>query len=182
MVVLEDDAARTVLVSANIPKHPPLACQARIVGVVKLTFVLSGNAGEPTNVEAISGHPMLKDAALENVKTWKFKNSYAEGKYETTFDYRLPSSGPQKVTFESFHRVEVCESHARAYIKHIDEVQRGFLRDNPRQGFACQLDDLRLAGLRPPSESKYNSNCTVTSESGFPRRSTWLSRTPPISA
>jgi hypothetical protein len=79
-----------VLVSANIPKHPPLACQARIAGVVKLTFVLSGNAGEPTNVEATSGHPMLKDAAIENVKTWKFKNSYAKGKYETTFDYRFP--------------------------------------------------------------------------------------------
>ena len=97
-----------VLVSANIPRHPPLACQARIAGVVKLTFVLSGNAGEPTDVEVISGHPMLKDAAIENVKTWKFRNSYAEGKYETTFDYRLPSSGPQKVTFESFHRVEVA--------------------------------------------------------------------------
>ena len=101
-------AQEPVLVSANIPKHPPLACQARIAGVVKLTFVLSGNAGEPTNVEAISGHPMLKDAAIENVKTWKFKNSYAEGKYETTFDYQFPSSGPQKVTFESFHRVEVA--------------------------------------------------------------------------
>ena len=101
-------AQEPVLVSANIPKHPPLACQARIAGVVKLTFVLSGNAGEPTNVEAISGHPLLKHAAIENVKTWKFRNSYAEGKYETTFDYRLPSSGPQKVTFESFHRVEVA--------------------------------------------------------------------------
>jgi hypothetical protein len=32
----------------------------------------------------------------------------SERKYETTFDYRLPSSGPQKVTFESFHRVEVA--------------------------------------------------------------------------
>jgi TonB family protein len=97
-----------VLVSANIPKNPPLACQARIAGVVKLTFVLSGNAGEPTNVEVISGHPMLKDAAIENVKTWKFTNHYAEGTYQTTFDYRLPSSGAQKVTFESFHRVEVA--------------------------------------------------------------------------
>lgn len=100
-------AQEPVLVSANIPNHPPLACQARIAGVVKLTFVLSGNAGEPTNVEVISGHPLLKDAAIENVKTWKFRNSYAEGKYETTFDYRLPLDGPQKVTFESFHRVEI---------------------------------------------------------------------------
>ncbi|MGA9508175.1 MAG: energy transducer TonB [Candidatus Sulfotelmatobacter sp.] len=97
-----------VLLSANIPRHPPLACQARIAGLVKLTFVLSGGGGEPTNVEVISGHPMLKDAAIENVKTWKFNNSYAEGKYQTTFDYRLPSSGPEKVTFESFHRVEVA--------------------------------------------------------------------------
>ena len=74
---------------------------------MKLSFVLSGNDGEPTDVEVISGHPMLTDAAIENVKTWKFNSSYACGKYQTTFDYRLPSSGPQKVTFESFHRVEV---------------------------------------------------------------------------
>jgi hypothetical protein len=74
---------------------------------VKLTFVLSGNTGELTKVEAIYGHPILTDAAIENLKTWKLKNPYAEGKYETTFDDRLPSSSPQKVTFESFHRVEV---------------------------------------------------------------------------
>lgn len=48
------------------------------------------------------------------------------------------------------------ESHARAYIKRIDEVQKGFLKDNPGQGFACKLDDLRRAGLASPSENKYN--------------------------
>jgi TonB family protein len=101
-------AQEPVLVSADIPNHPRLACQARIAGEVKLTFVLSGNAGEPTNVEVISGHPLLNDAAMENVKRWKFRNSYAEGKYVTTFDYRFPSSGSQKVTFESFHRLEIC--------------------------------------------------------------------------
>jgi outer membrane biosynthesis protein TonB len=98
-----------VLVSANIPKHPPLACQARIEGFVKLSFTLAANAAEPTNVEVVSGHAMLKGAAMENVYTWRFQNPYAiERKYETTFDYRLPPSGPQKVTFESFHRVEVA--------------------------------------------------------------------------
>jgi Gram-negative bacterial TonB protein C-terminal len=96
------------LVSANIPRHPPLACQARIEGSVKLTFSLKANASEPTDVEVVSGHPMLKSAAVENVKTWHFQNPYAaERKYETIFDYRLPLSGPQKVTFESFHRVEI---------------------------------------------------------------------------
>jgi outer membrane biosynthesis protein TonB len=97
------------MISANIPKHPPLACQARIDGFVKLRFTLAANAAEPTNVEVVSGHAMLKGAAVENVNTWRFQNPYTvERKYETTFDYRLPSSGPQKVTFESFHRVEIA--------------------------------------------------------------------------
>jgi outer membrane biosynthesis protein TonB len=97
-----------VLVSTNIPKHPALACQARIGGVVKLTFALGANGAETTDVEAVSGPTLLKAAAMENVKTWRFGTHYADGKYETTFDYLLPMSGPQKVTFESFRRVEVA--------------------------------------------------------------------------
>jgi hypothetical protein len=50
-----------VLVSANIPKHPPLACQARIEGFVKLSFTLAANAAEPTNIEVVSGHAMVND-------------------------------------------------------------------------------------------------------------------------
>jgi outer membrane biosynthesis protein TonB len=96
------------LVSASIPTHPPLACQARIEGSVKLTFALAANAVEPTEVEVVSGHQLLKGAAVENVKTWRFQNPYAvKRKYETTLDYRLPMYGPQKVTFESFNRVEI---------------------------------------------------------------------------
>src|SRR5215470_9685199 len=65
----------TQLLSANIPFYPPLARQARIYGVVTVSFTLPANAGEPINVEATSGHPMLKPAAVENVKTWHFRNN-----------------------------------------------------------------------------------------------------------
>ena len=75
---------------------------------MKLTFTLGANPDVPTDVEAVSGPALLKDAAVENVKTWRFQNHYAEGTYETTFDYQLPMSGPEKVTFESFRRVEVA--------------------------------------------------------------------------
>jgi TonB family protein len=97
------------LIAVNMPTYPPLARQARIAGVVRLTFVLSGNDGEPTNVEVVSGHPMLKDAAIENVKTWKFNNSYACGKYQTTFRYGFSGAeGTHSVvTFHSFHQVDV---------------------------------------------------------------------------
>jgi TonB family protein len=108
-------AAQTepTLSTLNMPKYPTLARQARIEGVVKLTFTLSAKGGEPANIEVVSGHPLLNDAAIANVKTWKFENPYAvECKYETKFRYRLsglevalPKSAT--VTFESFHQVEL---------------------------------------------------------------------------
>ena len=102
-----------LLLTVNIPAYPPLALQARIEGIVKLTFTLPANGGEPSNVEFVSGHPMLRTAAMENVKTWRFENRYAvERKYATTFKYRLSGvevSSPTraKVTFDSSREVDV---------------------------------------------------------------------------
>ena len=96
------------LISANIPFYPPLARQARIYGSVTVAFTLPANSGEPTDVEAVSGHPMLKSAAVENVKSWHFRNTYAIGrKYQTTFHYTLSESESRHVTFSSFNVVEV---------------------------------------------------------------------------
>ena len=99
------------LVSANIPFYPPLSRQARVYGSVTVAFTLPANSGEPTEVEAVSGHPMLKSAAVDNVKTWHFRNIYAVGrKYQTTFHYRISESESQHVTFSSFNVVEVVAS------------------------------------------------------------------------
>ena len=67
-------AAQTapVLKSANLPQYPPLARQARLEGAVRVTFLLRANADVPVSVEARSGHPILKNAAVENVQTWHF--------------------------------------------------------------------------------------------------------------
>lgn len=108
-------AAQTepTLIAVNIPKYPPLARAARIAGEVKLTFTLPANGKQPANVEVVSGHPMLKEAAIDNVKTWKFENrNSVDRKYETTFRYRLsglevPFPKAATVTFESFHQVDI---------------------------------------------------------------------------
>ena len=63
---------------------------------MKLTFTLGANGAEPTDVEAVSGPTLLKAAAQENVKTWRFGTHYADGKYETTFDYQLPCPARKK--------------------------------------------------------------------------------------
>jgi TonB family protein len=106
------------LVAVNLPMYPPLAVQARVEGVVRITFTLPPNSGQPTNIEIVSGHPMLKNAAAENVKTWKFENPYtAERKYETTFMYTLSGREvplPKKpiVTFDSYHQIKLVSDIA----------------------------------------------------------------------
>lgn len=52
-------------------------------------------------------------------------------------------------------RDEAEASRAQLSLKQINEGQSEFARNNPTRGFACQLDDLLQAGLRPPTEGKY---------------------------
>ena len=57
--------------SAAMPFYPPLARQARIEGKVTLRFTVNEN-GETVDVEATSGHKLLREAAIENLQIWKF--------------------------------------------------------------------------------------------------------------
>ncbi|HWO38221.1 MAG TPA: ankyrin repeat domain-containing protein, partial [Candidatus Acidoferrum sp.] len=85
-------------------------------GRVKVDFTLNSN-GEPIGVTAVSGHPMLKAAAEDNVKTWRLelpKNLYrTDWKYSTVFNFKIsndeqPYENPKlTVSLDSFHYVEV---------------------------------------------------------------------------
>jgi TonB family protein len=104
------------LKSAGLPQYPPIARLAQIQGEVKVKFVLNSD-GEPISVLAVSGHPMLKPAAEENVKTWRFelpKNlSRTEWKYDTVFNFKIsndkqPYEDPKlTVTLDSYRYVVV---------------------------------------------------------------------------
>ena len=59
------------LVSAE---YPPLAQQAQIQGAVELTCTI-GTAGEVLDCKAVSGHPLLQQAAIANAKRWRFQRS-----------------------------------------------------------------------------------------------------------
>jgi periplasmic protein TonB len=61
-----------LLVRKVQPNYPPLARQARIQGVVVLRAEIS-KEGNITNLQLISGHPMLAPAAIEAVKQWKYR-------------------------------------------------------------------------------------------------------------
>ena len=77
------------------PVYPPLAKAARVGGqvVVEVTVDAKGNVIE---ARAISGHPLLKDAAVAAAMGWKFRPGGAEGeKTVGTLTFTFNSSRSQ---------------------------------------------------------------------------------------
>jgi protein TonB len=54
------------------PLYPPLARQVHIQGQVVLSAVISRN-GMIENLQVLSGHPMLAQAAIDAVKQWRYR-------------------------------------------------------------------------------------------------------------
>ena len=61
-----------MLIEKTSPTYPPLASQARIEGVVVLNVTIS-KTGDVSQIQLVSGHPMLAPAAIEAVKKWKYR-------------------------------------------------------------------------------------------------------------
>jgi TonB family protein len=70
------------------PMYPPLARQTRIQGEVRVKITTDGESVR--NAEAETGHPLLRKAAEDNVRTWKFV-SHTPGTFHVTFRYELLS-------------------------------------------------------------------------------------------
>jgi len=60
------------------PVYPPLAKQARIQGTVKFTAVI-GKDGSIQNLQLVSGHPLLVEAARQAVAQWQYKPTLLNG-------------------------------------------------------------------------------------------------------
>jgi periplasmic protein TonB len=63
---------RGLLIHRVEPAYPTLAKAARIQGDVVLSAIIDAN-GQITNLQLVSGHPMLVPAALSAVKQWRYK-------------------------------------------------------------------------------------------------------------
>lgn len=62
------------------PVYPPLAKAARIQGVVRLQ-VRIGISGRVEQVQLISGHPFLVEAAMNAVRKWRYSPPVVGGRY-----------------------------------------------------------------------------------------------------
>jgi protein TonB len=61
-----------MLIHREEPTYPTLARAARVQGDVVLSAIIDTN-GQITNLQLVSGHPMLVPAALAAVKQWRYK-------------------------------------------------------------------------------------------------------------
>jgi TonB family protein len=109
--------------SSALPMYPEGARRARVTGTVKLWFILDGN-GAVTQAGVISGHPMLRDAAMSIVKSWHFQpNALCSNlRCETEFVYVLnvqPEKGEPRliVSMADYRRVEVT---SELYVEPIE--------------------------------------------------------------
>ena len=60
------------------PVYPPLARQARIQGKVVLHAIIDKD-GRVSQLEVVSGHPLLVQAALDAVKQWRYQPTMLNG-------------------------------------------------------------------------------------------------------
>jgi hypothetical protein len=85
-----------LLQSGAIPIYPPIPRSARMAGTVEI--VVSVQRGGVVKADAkSSANQMLVDAAVANVKTWKFSND-TNGTFTTQYVYIL---APETTTVEN---------------------------------------------------------------------------------
>ncbi|MFN0122382.1 MAG: energy transducer TonB [Blastocatellia bacterium] len=71
--VLQGNAIRRVQ-----PTYPPIAKAARAAGAVNVQVEISED-GDVISAAVVSGHPLLRDAALQAARQWKFKPTLLSG-------------------------------------------------------------------------------------------------------
>jgi protein TonB len=71
-VRISQGVTKGLLIHKQEPTYPPLARAARVQGEVVLSAVIDIN-GQITNLQLVSGHPMLVPSAIDAVKQWRYK-------------------------------------------------------------------------------------------------------------
>jgi Gram-negative bacterial TonB protein C-terminal len=86
------------IVQHSDPIYPPLASQTRIGGDVRVKITTDGESVIDAEVE--SGHPLLRKAAEDNLRTWKFA-AHTPGTFHVIFRYKFASGGKEVTFLES---------------------------------------------------------------------------------
>jgi periplasmic protein TonB len=67
------------LILKSAPNYPIAAKQVRVEGDVTVEAVID-ITGKLTNMKVLSGQPLLRQAALDSLRTWKYEPAYLNDK------------------------------------------------------------------------------------------------------
>jgi TonB family protein len=94
--------------------YPALARQTRIQGEVKVSAMVD-EAGKVILPAVSSGHPLLSEVVLANIRRWKFQPTPHSFTIEVTYEFIL--SGPdevnEQVIFDLPNHVQIVASAVR---------------------------------------------------------------------
>ena len=85
---ISSGVAQGMLLQKTQPIYPPIAMAARVSGTVVLQVTIS-KTGTITNLHVVSGPAMLQQAAMDAVKTWRYRPYLLNGEpveVETTIN------------------------------------------------------------------------------------------------
>jgi protein TonB len=80
-IMVSAGVASGMLIRKTQPVYPSIARSARVQGTVTLTATIT-STGKVANIRVVSGPPMLRQSAIDAVKTWVYK-PYALNGYPT---------------------------------------------------------------------------------------------------
>jgi hypothetical protein len=133
-----------VVTSGEMPLYPRLPRLALLESEVRLRVTTDGARAVSVAIE--SGHPMLAQAAVDNVMTWRFEK-HEPTSFETQFSYSVikhfscspGKPGSPRVLLELPSRVEVTAS---AHLQEDGDPNSGLDLSEPLRVFltACELD------------------------------------------
>lgn len=70
------------------PRYPRLAARMGVAGTVKLNATVESD-GKVSDVEVMSGHPLLAGAASQAIEDWKYEPSNEKSTQSITVDFAL---------------------------------------------------------------------------------------------
>jgi TonB family protein len=123
-IAVQPENAEQNLIKRIPPVYPPLAKQLRLQAKVKVQVVIS-KAGTVDSVKAVSGHPLLVQAAIDAVKQWKYRPFVVDGQpVKASTEIEVPFSlgisdadyqAEEKNSENYFNREDECRNLLKAH-------------------------------------------------------------------
>src|SRR5262245_55729460 len=124
------------------PAYPSIAKAARAKGAVQVQITVN-ERGEVINAQIISGHPILRDAAIQAAKQWRFKPTELSG---------IPVKTQGVLTFNFDTGQNATRGQTVPMTQLTEEQFKQQLRAKLHPAVAAVIDRLKNKGSKPGAE------------------------------